>query len=202
MHALPSRLLFAGLLLAPCLAAQVVVRDTIVPLPPLSICQDGATHRTTCTGLRLRPGVLRDLVPFERQPLEITGNPGMITCAFVDVTAIRVLPTNQFVLAGTAGGTMTAQFHGDAPAGHVFLVFLATGIAGPITVPPFQGPVHLDPARAVFVGLFVPLGTATPYHTVSFPANPLLQGIGFFDQAVALDPAGAASTTIVDCFEF
>ena len=96
-----------------------------------------------------------------------------------------------------------AEFLGAGPTGDVYLLFLSAGLlTNPTALPNVIGPVHLDPASAVFVGLYVPLGATTPYHTITLPLNPALQNVDFFDQALALHAGGALETTRVDCFRF
>ncbi len=193
----------AALLLATAGTCQVTVRDTIVPLPGISFCQDGATHRTKCTNLRLRPGALASLVPFESLPLEITGTPGAVTCQFVTVQSVTVLANTQVSLAATTPPTMQVDFLGDGPAGDLYLLFLAAGLSSaPTTNPLFAGPVHLDLGVSWYVGLYVPLGATTPYFTIAFPATPAAQGFDFFAQAVAVHTAALPETTVVDCFRF
>lgn len=200
-----SFLTTAALLVFPAFApAQLVtVRDTIVALPPISFCQDGATHVTVCTGLRLRPRGVPDLSPFVGQAIEITGRSGMITCSFVDVSSVTVLPSSQFSSTSTGTGTMSVSFSGAAPAGTVYLLFLSGGLANPPTMqPPIMGTIHLPVAQAVFSGVFVPMGTGMPYHTITVPLNPSLQGIPFYDQVAAVNSNGTIDTTNVDCFMF
>lgn len=200
-----TTLVFAATLLS-ALAARaqtITVRDTIVALPPISFCQDGATHRTTCTNLRLRPGALASLAQFVGQPLEITGTPGAITCPFVTVQTVSVIGNSQFAVPSTTATSMTVEFFGTGPVGDVFLLFVAPNLqATPSTFPPFFGPVHLDPATTIFLGVFAPLGTTTPYHSLTFPFNPALVGFDLFDQALAVHGNGTAETTPVDCFAF
>lgn len=184
-------------------AQQVVVRDTIVALPPISICQDGATHVTACTGMRLRPAQFGNLAPFVGQPLEITGTAGMITCPFVDVSSVTVLQVSQSSSTLVGGASMAVTFSGSAPAGTSYLLFLSTGLASPpVTLPPVVGPIHLDLGQTVFLGTFTPQGTGNPYFSIRVPLNPALQGIPFYDQVGALHLNGTVETTNADCFMF
>ena len=198
-----KRLMPVLFLAAAAAAQQVTIRDTIEALPPISFCQDGATHRTICTNQRLRPGAVGNLVPFEGVPVEITGTPGAITCAFVTVSSIAVQANAQFAVTTTTTTTMSLDFFGDGPAGDVYLLFIGLRLqAAPTMFPPFTGPVHLDPAGSWFVGLSVPQGATTPYHSLTFPFTPGLIGVDFFDQALTLHSSGAGETTVVDCFAF
>lgn len=194
---------FTALLVAVVAPAQITVRDTIVALPPFSICQDGATHVTVCTNHRLRPAQVGNLVPFEGLPLEIAGMPGAITCLFVDVQAVTVLSNEQFATTAHAATTMSASFYGTGPVGDVYLLFLAPSLAPvPVTYPFLQGPVHVDPATAVFAGVFAPLGAAAPYRTLTLPLNPAAFGIPLFDQALVVHASGLLETSVVDTFQF
>lgn len=193
----------AALLPTAITPAQITVRDTITPLPPISICQDGATHRTVCTNLRLRPGGLGSLTQFEGWPLEITGTPGAVTCQFVTVSSVTILTNEQFSMTTTTATTMSVDFFGSGPNGDVFLLFVAPVLQPtPTTFPPFLGPVHLDPTFTLFIGLFAPLGPNNPYHTISFPYDPAAIGIDFYDQCLAVHATATPETTVVDCFRF
>lgn len=202
IHRIPF-LFAAALAGAPVSAQQITVRDTIVALPPISFCQDGATHRTSCTNLRLRPGLLGSLTQFEGWPLEITGTPGAVTCPFVTVSSVTIVTNQQFAATSTTATTMSIDFFGSGPTGDVFLLFMGLSLQpAPSTFPPFVGPVHLDPANAWFVGVFAPQGPNLPYHTITFPFTPGLVGVDFFGQALAVHQTGVPETTVVDCFGF
>ena len=201
MHLISTALALALLSTSTIAQNRIVVRDTIYPLPPISFCQDGATHATTCTDLRLRPGTVGNLQPFEGVAVELTGDQGAITCSFVTLTSLTVLPASQQTTPSNSGGTMTVQFAGAAQPGDVYLLFLGLNLTAPFLQPGVSGTVHLDPASTVFVGVFSPMGLSTPFHTIALPSNPALQGIDFYDQSLALSN-GAVETTNVDCFRF
>lgn len=193
----------AALLCAVAAPSQITVRDTIEALPPVSICQDGATHRTTCTNLRLRPGLLTSLTQFEGWPLEITGMPGAVTCQFVDVQSVTILTNQQFAMTSSSTLQLTVDFFGTGPVGDVFLLFWGFGLSPTAsTFPPFVGPVHLDPANALFLGVFLPQGPNIPYYSLSIPSSPAFQGVEYYDQALVLRAGAVPETSVVDCFQW
>lgn len=184
-------------------SAQITVRDTIVALPPISFCMDGATHVTVCTNHRLRPAGFGNLGGYVGLPLEIVGTPGAITCSYLDVQSVAVLGNEQYATTARAATTMSVSFFGAGAIGDVYLLFLAPGLAAaPVLYPFFQGPVHVDPASTVFLGIFVPPGTSAPYQTLTFPLNPAAFGIPLFDQALVIHASGALETSVVDTFQF
>jgi hypothetical protein len=202
-HRTCSLLLLLAALGSPGQAQQITLRDTITPLPAVSFCMDGATHRTVCTGHRLRPGSLGPLAQYEGFPLEITGTPGAITCQFVTVSAIAIVPNDQLAVTTVTPVTMTVDFFGAGPAGDVYLLFLGAGIAPlPLWFPQFAGPVHLDVNAAWFAGIYVPLGLGTPYCSLAFPHAPALLGVPLYDQALVLHASGLRETTVVNRFQF
>ena len=198
------RLIAAGLCLlltASVSIAQITVRDTIVALPPISICNDGATHRTVCTNLRLRPSAAGSLTAFEGLPLEITGTPGAVTCQFVNVQSVSIVNNTHFSATSATATTMTVDFFGAGVAGDVFLLLIGPSLLPSPPVIPAIGPVHLDLGSAVFVGAFLP-SISTPFHSLVLPYNAALIGIDFYDQSLALHSNGVTETTVVDCFQF
>ena len=50
--------------------------------------------------------------------------------------------------------------------------------------------------------MFSPQGPNIPYYTLAVPANPILTGVRFYDQALAIHVTGGIETTVVDCFNF
>ena len=189
------------LLTASASIAQITVRDTIVALPPISICNDGATHRTVCTNRRLKPGVAGSLSAFEGLPLEITGTPGAVTCQFVSVQSVSIVNNTHFSSTSATATTMTVDFFGSGAPGDVFLLLIGPSLLPNPPVIPTIGPVHLDLASAVFVGAFLP-SIATPFHSLALPYNAALIGVEFYDQSLALHSNGVTETTVVDCFQF
>lgn len=199
--------LLAGIVLSTIIsttaAAQgtVVVRDKIEPLPPFSICQDGATHRTVVTRHRLLSKT--SLKQFEGKAVEILGTPGRNICKFLQVSSVTVLPNDQWTVATKTPATLKVDFFGSGGATDRFMVFLSVRLANPaFFLPLIQGPIHLDAVFNIALGTHLPLGSTTPYLSLSTPTNPNLLGIDFFDQAVVLRTGGTVEMSNVDTFRF
>lgn len=196
---LPAVLLLTASVSTTALSAQAItVRDKLVALPPVSICQDGATHQTIATKHRLRPGVF-DLSKFVGMPVEVTGTPGAITCKYVDVTAIKVTSENQSSVASKTATTAKVEFFGT-PAS-VYMLFLGGLASSPLFLPGINGPIHLDPNAFVFLGVYTPASASVPYATFTAPLSSVSLGINIYDQAVAIK-TGYGEMTNVDTFKF
>lgn len=195
-----SFLLLAPIVLASAGIAQtVVVRDKLVALPPISICQDGATHQTIVTKQRLRPNGF-DLSKFVGMPVEVTGTASAITCKFVTVKSIVVITEDQSSAASSVGGTAKVDFYGTANS--VYAVYLGGLATSSLFLPGILGPIHIDPNAFVFLGVYAPSGTAKPYLTLSAPANTVPTGVPFYTQAVSVKGPGKDEMTNVDAFQF
>ncbi len=95
------------------------------------------------------------------------------------------------------------SFFGDGPAGDLYLLFISLGKTNsPQTAPGIIGGVHLNLNVAAFLGLYVPQGPTTSYHTLTMPSVPAAMGVTFYDQALALHANGTAETTVLDCYQF
>jgi hypothetical protein len=189
--------------LACSIDAQITVRDTILPLAPISICQDGATHYTVCTRYRLRPPRGGSLSQYVGQPLEITGVPGAVTCQFVDVTSVVPLGVHQLTTTSSSTTSLSVSFAGVGAATDGFFLFFDFRLrTAPLSIPGITGPIHLDPATMIYLGTYQPAGAGAPFLTVTVPNLPQYQGVRFFDQTLVLHAGGALEMTNVDCFQF
>lgn len=195
----PILLLTATALSAPTASAQsITVRDKLVALPPVSICQDGATHQTIVTKHRLRPGKF-DLTKFVGKPVEVTGTPGAVTCKFIIVSAIKVITADQTSVPSKSTTTVKVEFYGTASS--VYALYLGGLATTPFNLPGINGPIHLNPSLFFFLGVYNPTGSTKPYATFTAPATPAVLGVNFYDQAVSVTAANAEMTN-VDVFKF
>ena len=193
-----SLVLLTVSLLSTSLFAQVTVRDKLVALPPVSICQDGATHKTIVTNHRLRPGAF-NLGNFFGMPIEVTGTPGSVTCKFLNVTAIRAITVDQRSVASKTATTAKVEFYGTDK--NVYFLYAGALSPNSLVLPGIDGPIHLNPNAVVFLGTFTPISTSVPYATFFAPLTSVTLGVNIFDQAVAAQ-TGTAQMTNVDVFKF
>jgi hypothetical protein len=193
-------LLSAVLLTANLAVAQapVTVRDTIYALPPFSTCMDGATHATTATGHRLRPGAF-NLKNFLGKPVEITGTRGgLARCPNVTVTAIRTLAAGQSSTPSSTSTQVKVEFYGTA--NNVYALYAGALAKSALRLPGINGPIHIHPGLFVFLGVFTPSGSSKPYLTLTAPNTPAVRGVNFYDQAISVGATGNEMTN-VDVFK-
>jgi hypothetical protein len=198
-----STLLLLALLATTAKAQVVVARDHIVALPPVSICQDGATHQTVITRHRLRPNNF-NLNALVGKAVEIAGNSRTITCTYIDLTSVKALAADQSsVTSRPSRATLQVDFFGTAPTGTLYMLYLSVGVANtPLLINGIGGPIHLDLNAYLRVpGTFLPAGASTPYASVVFQLVPNVLGIDFYSQAVAVN-ANQAEMTNVDTFRW
>ena len=180
----------------------VVVRDTIVPLPGVSICMDGATHITAVTGHRLRSKSV-DFKSLVGKPLEIRGIAGSITCKFVDVTSATVLEAGQSTTAAKTATHIMVDFFGSGSVGDVYLLYFSAGVLKtPFYLPSITGPIHLDPSLMISAGTSVLVSGTKPYKSLSTPISPAFLNVNIYDQAIVLRTTGKLEMTNVDLFRF
>ena len=183
-------------------AQTVVLRDTIEALPPISICQDGATHQTVVTKQRLWPARGTSLAGYVGKPVHIEGTPGQVTCKFLNVTKINVIPAYQYSVASTTSTTVKVDFYGVGAIGDVYYLYVGGLASNAITLPGITGPIHLDPAAFLRLAVFPPLGAGKPYLSLSAPRTPATLNVDFHTQAVVVHSKGTAEMTNVDKFRF
>ena len=176
---------------------DVSITGVVQPAPPISICQQGATHMLECTQVRLLSNAV-DLTALEGQLVTLLGKNVSVTCPVVQVSK-SMAPSAVLTMCGTPAVGCPVRFNVCPPG-------MATGTFLVGTQPTFQ-PLDVTVGTLLLGGNIFNLGTSfagidCAELTAPIPPNPNLVGQTFWAQGVRQDvgPVGTPRLTNALCF--